>query len=65
MDALELAADKRGAAMLSIGAGGYLADAVLKAGPARTLAYLSSAGADIAALEQAIGFDTRPPGLDD
>lgn len=49
---VEEAADKRGAAVLSLGAGGALAGVVLKAGPARTFAYMAAAGTDIAALDQ-------------
>ncbi|HCC47213.1 MAG TPA: hypothetical protein DEQ38_03725 [Elusimicrobia bacterium] len=49
----ELAADKRSAVMLSLGAGGALAGSVLSAGPARTFKYLSDTGADIASLEMA------------
>lgn len=49
----ELAADKRSAAMLSLGAGGWLSGTVLKSGPARTIKYMQDTGADIAALELA------------
>ncbi|HAN05382.1 MAG TPA: hypothetical protein DCQ25_09100 [Elusimicrobia bacterium] len=48
---VEEGADKRTAVMLSLGAGGTLAGAVMKAGPARTFEYMRAAGTDIAALE--------------
>jgi hypothetical protein len=48
---VEESADKRAAAVLSLGAGGSLAGVVLKAGPARTFAYMAAAGTDIAALD--------------
>ncbi len=49
----ELGSDKRAAAMLSLGAGGWLSGTVLKSGPARTIKYMQDTGADIAALELA------------
>ena len=48
---VEEAADKRAGTLLSLGAGGMLAGAVLNAGPARTLDYMAATGTDIAALE--------------
>lgn len=47
----ELASDKRSSALLSLGAGGWLAARVLNSGPERSLKYLASTGADIAMLE--------------
>lgn len=49
---LDEAADKRAGALLSLGAGGQLAGAVLNAGPGSTLDYMAAAGTDIAALDQ-------------
>jgi hypothetical protein len=49
---VEEAADKKEAALLSLGLGGVLAGQVLTSGgPERTLSYLSAAGTDVAALE--------------
>ncbi|MCM2267097.1 MAG: hypothetical protein NDI60_04905 [Elusimicrobiales bacterium] len=48
---LEEAADKKSAALISLGLGGALTGQVLKAGPERTLGYLRGAGTDIAALD--------------
>ncbi|MDP2865715.1 MAG: hypothetical protein Q8O90_05690, partial [Elusimicrobiota bacterium] len=48
---IEDSADKRSGVLLSLGAGGVLAGAVLNAGPAGTLEYMAAAGTDLAALE--------------
>jgi hypothetical protein len=48
---VESAANKKNAALLSLGLGGTLTGQVLKAGPESTLAYLAGAGTDIAALD--------------
>jgi hypothetical protein len=47
----ELAADKKSATLVSLGAGGWLSGTVLNAGPARTFNYMKDTGADIATLE--------------
>ena len=47
----ELAADKRSAALLSLGAGGMLAGSVLNAGLPAAYGYMSKTGADIVSLE--------------
>jgi hypothetical protein len=48
---VEEAADKKNAALLSLGMGGVIAGQVMKSGPEKTVGYLAAAGADVAALE--------------
>ncbi len=48
---LEEAANKKNAVLLSVGLGGTLTGRVLNSGPDKTMAFLSAAGTDIAALD--------------